>query len=143
MDLSNVTAAGIIIFRNDNNHPVFLGLKALPRFRKKNRGIYDIPKGRIDPGETPIEAAYRECIEESGIVPLRLIAGPFVDGPLALWLGETDEEDILIANNPESGHKEHEGYTWVNPSFLKKNCLDYLKPSITWAEEKVWEYFKL
>ena len=138
-----VTAAGIVLFRNANNHPVFLGLKALPKFRRKNNGTYDIPKGRIDPGQTPFEAAARECFEESGIVPDRIVAGPFIDGAMVVWLGETDEEVVTIAENPETGETEHEGYRWMKPSELKKDCLDYLKPSLVWAEKTVWGYFKL
>ena len=141
--MNKVSAAGIIIFRNENNYPLLLGLKALPKFKKRNRGTYDIPKGRIDPGETPFEAAKRECLEESGIEPERIIAGPFVDGPMVVWLGETSEEEVVIANNPETGEREHEGYQWVKPDDLKKNCLDYLKNSIEWAEKEVWDYFKL
>lgn len=138
-----VSAAGIILFRNQNNHPVFLGLKALPRFRRKNKGTYDIPKGRIDPGETPFQAAQRECFEETGIIPDRIIAGPFVDGPLAIWIGQTDEELVIISENPETGEREHEGYEWLKPKDIKNKSLDFLKPSIDWAEKTVWEYFKL
>ena len=137
-----VTAAGIVLFRNENNHPVFLGLKALPKFRRKNNGTYDIPKGRIDPGETPFQAAERECYEESGIVPVRIIAGPFIDGPMATWLGLTDEEEVIISENPETGEREHVNYRWVKPEVLRKNCLDYLRPTLIWAEKEVWRYFK-
>lgn len=137
-----VSAAGIIIFRNKNNHPVLLGLKALPKFRRKNNGTYDIPKGRIDPGETPFEAAKRECYEESGIIPVRIIAGPFVDGPMVTWIGETDEEEVVIGNNPETGEREHEDYKWVTPDVLFKKSLNYLKPTISWAEKEIWRYFK-
>ena len=138
-----VTAAGIILFRNVNNHPVFLGLKALPRFRRRNNGTYDIPKGRIDPGETAFEAAKRECFEESGIIPDRIVAGPFIDGPMAVWLGQTYEELVVIAENPETGETEHEGYAWIEPEKLRKKSLDYLKPSLAWAEKEVWKYFKI
>ena len=31
------------------------------------RGYWNFPSGAVDPGESPIEAAARECIEESGI----------------------------------------------------------------------------
>ena len=140
--MKNVTAAGIILFRNENNHPIFLGLKALPKFRRKNKGTYDIPKGRIDPGETPREAAFRECKEESGVTPIRLIAGPFIDGPMVVWLGETDETEIVIAENPETGETEHESYKWLKPQEIKNNCLNYLKPSLDWAEKSVWEYLR-
>ena len=124
--MKNVTAAGIIIFKNENNVPMFLGLKALRKFRKKNKGVYDIPKGRVDPGETPFEAAKRECFEETGITPLRIVAGPFIDGPLAVWLGETDEELVTIGKNPETGAVEHEGYRWMSTKDLKATCLNYL-----------------
>ena len=28
---------------------------------------WDLPKGKIEPGETPMEAALRECLEETGL----------------------------------------------------------------------------
>tara|TARA_B100000900_G_scaffold412640_1_gene434860 strand:- start:2037 stop:2459 length:423 start_codon:yes stop_codon:yes gene_type:complete len=138
-----VSAAGIIIFRNENNHPVILGLKALPKFRRRSNGTYDIPKGRIDPGETAFQAAERECFEESGLLPERIVAGPFIDGPMVVWLGQTDEDVVVISENPETGEKEHEGYAWLKPEQIKKDCLDYLKTSLTWAENEIWKYFKL
>lgn len=141
--MNNVTAAGIIIFRNENNCPLLLALKALPKFKKKNNGIYDIPKGRIDPGETAFEAAKRECYEESGIIPIRIIAGPFIDGPLATWIGEAEDEEVTIFKNPVTGEKEHDGYKWVKPLILTKNSLDYLKPTVAWAEKTIWEYLKI
>ncbi len=38
------------------------------------RGEVRLPKGHIDPGETPLEAAVREVIEESGYAPLEVQA---------------------------------------------------------------------
>ena len=138
-----ITAAGIIIFRNENNHPLILGLKALPKFRRKGKGIWDVPKGGLDFGERTLQAAYRECLEETGIVPIRIIDGPYIDGSMAIWLGETDEEEVVIGKNPESGQVEHEGYRWLKPADIKKDCLNYLKPSLTWAEKRVWEYLRI
>ncbi len=40
------------------------------------RGSWDMPKGKIDPGETPEQAAIREVQEETGLVQLDL--GPFL-----------------------------------------------------------------
>ncbi|HXW04763.1 MAG TPA: NUDIX hydrolase [Vicinamibacterales bacterium] len=34
-----------------------------------NRWLWELPAGTIDPGETPEEAARRECHEEIGLVP--------------------------------------------------------------------------
>lgn len=39
------------------------------------RGHWDLPKGKIDPGETPEQAALREVREETGLAALTL--GPF------------------------------------------------------------------
>ncbi|MEQ1746928.1 MAG: NUDIX domain-containing protein [Saprospiraceae bacterium] len=39
------------------------------------RGYWDLPKGKIDPGETPEQAALREVREETGLTDLTL--GPF------------------------------------------------------------------
>lgn len=36
--------------------------------RKNNKSAFGFPGGKIDPGETPKEAAIRECFEETGIV---------------------------------------------------------------------------
>ena len=51
-----ITASGFIVFRNKNNYPQILALTALPKHRKRSKGKYDVPKGRIDEGETPIQA---------------------------------------------------------------------------------------
>jgi len=51
------TSAGII-FTNGNKI-----LACLPTKRE----LWDIPKGKKEPGETSIEAAIRECKEETGI----------------------------------------------------------------------------
>lgn len=40
------------------------------------RGFWDLPKGKIDPGETPEQAALREVTEETGL--RRLTLGPFL-----------------------------------------------------------------
>ncbi len=60
-----IEAAGGLVFNPSGQLLVF--------FR---RGSWDLPKGKIDPGETPPEAAVREVQEETGIQNIEL--GPFV-----------------------------------------------------------------
>ena len=140
----NITASGIIVFRNKNNHPEILGLIALPKYRKRSKGIYDVPKGRIDEGETPYQSAFRECLEESGLNPKLIIKEPIVDGPLALWIGHVDPEDeVVLEANPYSGEYEHEGYKWLTIKEMKSNCLNYLRPIINKAEKEILDYFKI
>lgn len=139
--------AGIIVFKRVNNHPQFLGLIAIEKERKRVKGMYDVPKGHVDEGEDLITAAKRECFEESGLTP-KILSGPFkIDNQnfnLYLWLGEVDENDeVVIVNNPTTGLIEHEGYEWVSPEKMRKNCLNYLKPHLNWATKEVWNYFKI
>jgi len=141
----NISASGIIVFRNKNNHPELLGLVALPKHRKRSKGKYDVPKGRIDEGETPIQAAYRECYEESGLEPRIINTNkPIINGPLCLWLGEVSPDDeVILASNPYTGEYEHEGYEWISIKVMQNKCLNYLRPFIIEIEKDIWEYFKL
>jgi len=54
-----VTAAGGVVYKNETNHP-----KVLLIFR---RGVWDLPKGKLEDGETIRECAVREVAEEVGI----------------------------------------------------------------------------
>jgi len=61
-------SAGILLFRLRSGEPEVLLVKpGGPFWRKKDVGAWMIPKGMIEPGETPIEAALREFEEEVGI----------------------------------------------------------------------------
>lgn len=136
--MKEISAAGFIIFRDHRNKEegryLFLGLVALPIFQRKNFGIYDIPKGRLDPGELPLQAAVREAQEEAGIDITHLDSGPFMFDRMTLWLAESYQEPC-IGVNPITGKKEHMGYSWVSGETLETQCLDYLKPGIIWARK--------
>ena len=142
---TNITASGIIVFRNKNNNPELLGLVALPKHRKRSKGIYDIPKGRVDDGESPLQAAFRECYEESGLEPKIINKNnPVVNGPLCLWLGEVSpDDDVFLEANPFTGEYEHEGYEWVSIKTMKNNCLNYLRPFVVSLEKDIWNHFKI
>jgi 8-oxo-dGTP pyrophosphatase MutT (NUDIX family) len=142
--MNNVTAAGIYVFRNKNNNPEVLGLIAHKKERKRTNGKYDFPKGSIEKGEDALKAAFRECLEESGLTPRLIKKVPVTFGPLSLWVGIVDEdESVKIAQNPITGEYEHEGYEWITPQDAKKNCLNYLKQHAIECEKIVWEYFKI
>jgi 8-oxo-dGTP pyrophosphatase MutT (NUDIX family) len=133
--MNNVSASGFVVYRDlGKGNIVFLGLIALPYFQKKNHGMYDIPKGQIDKNETPMKAALREAKEEAGLTINSIDAGPFVHDRMSLWLAECFQEPT-IGINPSTGVKEHLGFDWVKPEVMEAQCLDYLRPAITWARK--------
>ncbi|MFL6722311.1 MAG: NUDIX domain-containing protein [Sphingomonas sp.] len=71
-------SAGILLFRErSGDREVLLIKPGGPYWRNKDAGAWMIPKGGVEPGEIPAEAALREFAEETGTV---LSAVPF---PLA------------------------------------------------------------
>jgi len=71
-------SAGILLFRRRRGETEVLLIKpGGPYWRNKDTGAWMIPKGMVEPGEKPAEAALREFAEETGTV---LDAIPF---PLA------------------------------------------------------------
>jgi predicted NUDIX family NTP pyrophosphohydrolase len=71
-------SAGILLFRQrDGKTQVLLIKPGGPFWRNKDAGAWMIPKGMVEPGEVPAQAALREFEEETGTA---LTAVPF---PLA------------------------------------------------------------
>jgi predicted NUDIX family NTP pyrophosphohydrolase len=68
-------SAGILLFRQrDRRTEVLLTKPGGPFWRNKDAGAWMIPKGLVEPGEAPAEAALREFAEETGTI---LTAMPF------------------------------------------------------------------
>jgi len=61
-----VTAAGGLVVRREGDEPLLLIIY--------RRGAWDLPKGKLDPGETVAECAVREVQEEVGIEQLSITA---------------------------------------------------------------------
>jgi predicted NUDIX family NTP pyrophosphohydrolase len=60
-------SAGIILYRRSGGETeVLLVHPGGPYWKKKGAGAWMIPKGGVDPGETPAVAAAREFREETG-----------------------------------------------------------------------------
>ena len=56
------THAGGVVVRRDAAEPRFLLVTA-----RRQGGLWVFPKGHIEPGETPEQAATREVLEEAGV----------------------------------------------------------------------------
>ena len=61
-------SAGILLFRlHGDEAEVLLIRPGGPYWRNKDAGAWMIPKGLVEPGEAPAEAALREFAEETGV----------------------------------------------------------------------------
>jgi predicted NUDIX family NTP pyrophosphohydrolase len=61
-------SAGVLLYRRSSDAlEVLLVHPGGPFWRNKNAGAWQLPKGGIEPGESPAEAARRETEEELGI----------------------------------------------------------------------------
>jgi predicted NUDIX family NTP pyrophosphohydrolase len=66
-------SAGILLYRDAATDPpgreVLLVHPGGPMWARRDAGAWSIPKGAIDPGEEPLQAARREFAEELGSAP--------------------------------------------------------------------------
>jgi predicted NUDIX family NTP pyrophosphohydrolase len=68
-------SAGLLLFRRAGGRiEVLLAHPGGPFWKRRDLGAWTIPKGEIDPGEDPLDAAVREFGEETGIAA----QGPFL-----------------------------------------------------------------
>lgn len=68
-------SAGILLYRNMGTETeFFLVHPGGPYFAKKDKGYWTIPKGELQPAESPFECAIREFKEETGYLP----SAPFI-----------------------------------------------------------------
>jgi predicted NUDIX family NTP pyrophosphohydrolase len=62
-------SAGLLLYRRSPDIEVFLGHFGGPYWQNRDEDAWTIPKGLIEEGEDPFDAAVREFEEETGIVP--------------------------------------------------------------------------
>ena len=124
------TSAGIVVIRRFDDSFKVLCLKKKKKF--------DITKGLIEPGESPINAAIRETAEEAGITDLNFEWGsaPIAYGKGYAYIAST-EQDPIILPNPETGILEHTGYQWLTFEEALESLPEYLLPAIHYAESLV------
>lgn len=110
MEPGIVTAAGAWFYSLDTNRYLYL-----MRNDTKNPGTWGLPGGKVDAGETLLQALERECQEEIGrwpdltkLVPLEQFTS--ADGRFAYhtFLCVIDQEFQPCLNH------EHLGYAWLD-----------------------------
>lgn len=90
--------------RTDPGIEVFLAHPGGPFWKNRDEGAWTIPKGLVDAGEEPLDAARREFGEETGITP----APPFLalgsirqksGKTVHAWAWEGDADPAAITSN--------------------------------------------
>jgi bis(5'-nucleosidyl)-tetraphosphatase len=122
--------AGIMVVKkfNDKWKPLALVWK----------GKIDIPKGKIEIGESSFEAAIRETHEESGISELDFKWGmaPLKILNLTIYLAAT-VEDPIVRPNPITGVKEHDYAKWVSWDKMSSGGSEKISIICDWARLKI------
>lgn len=130
-------SAGIILVKMMQGIPHILGLRVYKS--------YDLPKGKIEEGESELEAALRETAEEAGIADIKfewgydtvkLMSGGKKKKQVTLFIAST-QQDATIRKNPETGRIEHHGSKWLSFDEAERMLHTYLRPAVTWARERV------
>lgn len=123
--------AGVIVVRQFSDEIKVLALTTA-------RGETDIPKGGLEPGEFPLEAALRETQEEAGITDLSFDWGfvHTVTGELTCYVAKTMQDPVIL-KNPHTGIIEHVRAQWVSWDEMLVNPIHYLVPCIEWARKIV------
>ncbi|HSD60352.1 MAG TPA: NUDIX domain-containing protein [Burkholderiales bacterium] len=130
-------AAGVVVVRAGPDGWRYLLLRA---FRN-----WDFPKGRLEPGEEPREAAVRETREESALADLEFRWGdawcetePYAAGKVArYYLACSPSGKVFLPVSPELGRPEHDEFRWADYGQALALLPPRLWPILDWARSVV------
>ena len=126
-------SAGVVLVRRTPAGWLFLMLRA---YRN-----WDFPKGLVEPGEDPLEAARRELAEETSIDRLRFSWGDlyqeterYAGNKIArYYVAETDIEVVTLPISAELGRPEHDEWRWLTYEDARRRAPLRLHAVLSWA----------
>jgi bis(5'-nucleosidyl)-tetraphosphatase len=133
-----VLSAGMVIVRQEQETWKYLFLRS---FRN-----WDFPKGIVESGEDPFDAARREVAEETGISDLHFNWGyiynetePYSGGRKVTryYLAETNCASVVFSVNPEIEKPEHHEYRWLAYEEIRKLAPKRLAKIVEWANAAI------
>jgi bis(5'-nucleosidyl)-tetraphosphatase len=106
---------------------------------------WDFPKGGLEDGETPLQAAVREVQEETMLSDLRFRWGedycdtaPYSSGKIARYfLAESPQQPVSLPVNAEIGRAEHHEFRWVTHAEAQRLLPERLQPVLEWARTRL------
>jgi len=102
---------------------------------------WDFPKGLVEAGESPIDAAVREVREETTLDDISfdwgmvfMDTGPYNKGKIArYYIARSKETHIELPINPDLGAPEHHEARWVEYAGALSMVSPRLQPVVRWA----------
>jgi bis(5'-nucleosidyl)-tetraphosphatase len=106
---------------------------------------WDFPKGLVEPGEQPIDAALREVREETTLENLSfdwgmdfMETGPYNKGKISrYYVARSGETAVLLPINPQLGMPEHHEARWMAFDQALKLMTPRLEPVLRWANDLI------
>src|SRR3981081_10929 len=103
---------------------------------------WDFPKGFVEAGEEPIDAALREVLEETTLDDLSfdwglefMETGPYNKGKISrYYIARSRETQVLLPVNPELGRRAHHEARWVAFAQSLPRVSPRLRPVVHWAQ---------
>ena len=98
-------------------------LRESPEYESSNTGKWDVPGGRVNPGENIEESLLREIEEETGLIPKLGKAfsvrewGPVIRGVKHQIVGTFRE--CFSDSNEVKLSGDHDEYEWIHPENYK------------------------
>lgn len=133
----NRRSAGVVVLRRDG-----AGWRVLLLRCYRN---WDFPKGQVDPGEAPLQAALRETAEEAALTDLVFRWGqdyretePYARGKVArYYLAESPAGRVFLPVSAELGRPEHDEFRWLPFDAAQRLLPPRLQPILAWAAQRV------
>ena len=134
---NNKRAAGVVVVKDTPAGVRYLLLRA---YR-----YWDLPKGRLEGGESTFEAAVRETREETGLSDLDFAWGdesidtePYADGKIArYYLAESPSGEVRLEPSPTLGRPEHHEFRWLAAPDARPLLVPRVRRVLDWAIERM------
>ncbi|HXI49157.1 MAG TPA: NUDIX domain-containing protein [Steroidobacteraceae bacterium] len=130
-------SAGVVVVNAAGPDLLYLLLRA---YRN-----WDFPKGLVEPGEQPLDAALREVREETTLENLAfdwgtdfMDTGPYNKGKISrYYIARSSDTRVHLPINPELGFPEHQEARWVKFDTALAMVSPRLKPVLQWASATI------